>query len=868
MKAQNPYKSAADVSLERYEPLKIEARCQRMWDKSGIYKTIEPVEDQKRFYALSMFPYPSGNLHMGHVRNYVITDVIARYRRLCGYAVLHPMGWDAFGLPAENAAMERGINPSTWTKQNIKKMKKELKSLGLSIDWEREITTCSPDYYKWTQYLFLRLYKDGLVYQKEASVNWDPIDKTVLANEQVDEEGKSWRSGATVEKKNLKQWFLEITRYSRKLIDDINILENWPEKVKIMQLNWLGMSKGAEIEFKIVDNNRLSIKAFTTRPDTLHGVSYLVIAPDNKLVDKISNNKYKEQIQSFRKTINNNNNNKKSRIVDEHSLNGLFTGAYAINPINNEKLEIWIGDYVLTEYGTGAVMGVPAHDKRDYLFAKKYGLKIKRVITPDKKEINDDELYIGEGTLINSGEMNGLDSKKAKKEIIKLGTRQFWAKEKEQYKLRDWLISRQRYWGCPIPIIHCNKCGSVPVPENDLPVLLPKLDHIKELNTNPLKNNQEWSKVKCPKCNSIAKRETDTMDTFMCSSWYFIRFTDPNNRESPFNKNNANNWLPVNHYVGGIEHAILHLLYSRFFTKAIRESGLLDTEEPFDRLLTQGMVQSLTFRNKRNGKFIQTNEIKDLYKPKDPNTGEDLEVSFQKMSKSKYNGVEPSYVIDRYGADTARMFILFKAPAEKDLEWDDADLEGQHRFIQRIWKLTTGFCLKKKSSKIKISELTNSEKELNRITNQTIKSISEDLEENPHFNTAISKLMVLTNYLLSINVDVREEYIYIALKHLIVMLSPFAPHVAEELWLKLGYTDSVHLQKWPRYDPEALIADQYELVIQINGKVRGRFMVKSNITKDEIEKIVIKKDYVKKWLEGKQTKRIIFVPGKLINIVI
>ncbi len=849
-------------STNAYNPTLLEQKWQDQWRKTSLYKTTEPKANQKTFYALSMFPYPSGNLHMGHVRNYVITDVIARYHRMLGSAVLHPMGWDAFGLPAENAAIDRGIEADIWTKQNIKQMKTQLVKLGLSIDWDREITTCKEDYYKWTQYIFLELLESGLAYQKLSTVNWDPIDKTVLANEQVDSQGKSWRSGAKVEKKKLKQWFLKITDYAEELLNDLNLLKGWPENVKTMQSNWIGKSTGSEIEFKIKDNKN-TIRIFTTRADTLYGATYIVLAPDHPYADIIVNPERKQKLIDFRKQII--NLSEQDRTSENKEKSGIFLGSYAINPINNKEIPIWIADYVLSSYATGAVMGVPAHDQRDYKFAQKYKLPITYVISKDKNHPleNIDKAFTSKGILVNSDELNGLDSEKAKEVITEIGIRNNWAKEKVSFKLRDWLISRQRYWGCPIPVVHCERCGVVPYPKESLPLVLSK-------------NNDHRRKksMECPNCSNNAFIETDTMDTFMCSSWYFLRYVDSLNTSKPFDLDLVNKWLPVNQYVGGIEHAILHLLYSRFIVKALNTRGLIDIKEPFEKLLTQGMVQGVTYRNPTTHKYIIKDNINDLTKPKDPETGEELEILFEKMSKSKFNGVDPSSVIDKYGTDTARMFILFKAPPEKDLEWDDSDVEGQYRFINRLWRLIDKVSNSKPFIKVKYkqltlpTDLTKKEKELRKILHKTIKEVTNDLNDNSQFNTALSELMILCNALYNSLETCRHVVITESVINLTLLLAPFAPHLCEEFWSLLGQDGSVHNQSWPLYEESTLIEECYKLVIQVNGKVRGFIEVNTEDNDDILKKKVLDTDIARKWLAQNKPRRIILIKGKIINIVI
>ncbi|MFM7653542.1 MAG: leucine--tRNA ligase, partial [Vulcanococcus sp.] len=864
MTAPDPSQPVSESS--RYQPQAIEAGWQRAWNDAGLHATPELQPGDESFYALSMFPYPSGNLHMGHVRNYVITDVVARVQRLRGRKVLHPMGWDAFGLPAENAAIERGVDPGAWTDQNIASMRAQLDQLGLSIDWSREVATCHADYYRWTQWLFLQFLEAGLAYQKDATVNWDPIDQTVLANEQVDSEGRSWRSGALVEKRKLRQWFLKITDYAQQLLDDLDSLEGWPERVCTMQANWIGRSSGAELQFTVVDASGADtaerITVFTTRPDTLFGASYVVLAPEHPLVASLTTAEHQLQVEAFCDLVA--RQSEQERTADDKPKRGVPIGARVRNPANGELIPIWIADYVLAEYGTGAVMGVPAHDQRDFQFARHYALPVRQVIIP---EGSDEHAYEGgawtePGVLIHSGRFDGLASGAAKAAITAAGEAEGWGRERVQFRLRDWLISRQRYWGCPIPVIHCDSCGVVPVPAEQLPVELPRDVAFSGKGGSPLAQLESWWQVPCPCCGKPARRETDTMDTFMCSSWYFLRYSDAANNALPFSRQAADSWLPVDQYVGGIEHAILHLLYSRFFTKVLRDRGLFSFSEPFTRLLTQGMVQGVTYKNPHTGKYIAPADVADPTDPRDPVSGEALETFYEKMSKSKYNGVDPAAVIDRYGADTARMFILFKAPQEKDLEWDDADVEGQYRFLQRIWRLVDGACERgltladgagsaaavaaalaaavvSADADPAGAELSADERELRRAVHTAISEISEDLDGDYQFNTAVSELMKLSNAMASHLEASRPVFACEALRTLLTLLAPFAPHLAEDLWLKLGgrsagaplAATSIHAQAWPVADPGALVRDTVPLVIQIKGKVRGNLEVPADADK-------------------------------------
>ncbi|AFY48257.1 leucyl-tRNA synthetase [Nostoc sp. PCC 7524] len=886
MEADKITEPVGEFSVDsRYNAAAIEEKWQQAWAELGLDKT--PTDsNQPKFYALSMFPYPSGSLHMGHVRNYTITDVIARLKRMQGYRVLHPMGWDAFGLPAENAAIDRGVPPAKWTYQNIAQMRQQLQRLGLSIDWDSEVATCSPDYYKWTQWIFLQFLQMGLAYQKEAAVNWDPIDQTVLANEQVDSEGRSWRSGAKVERKLLRQWFLKITDYAEQLLNDLDKLTGWPERVKLMQANWIGKSTGAYLEFPIVGSSE-KIAVYTTRPDTVFGVSYVVLAPEHPLTKQVTSKAQQATVEAFIHEVT--NQSELERTAEDKPKRGVPTGGKVVNPFTGEEVPIWIADYVLYEYGTGAVMGVPAHDARDFKFAQRYDLPIDFVIadpkdvagfdltpTSDGEEVTQlvqieyNDAYTEPGILINSGAFTGLNSTDAKQAITKYAEENSFGKERVQYRLRDWLISRQRYWGAPIPVIHCPNCGIVPVPDKDLPVQLPEEVEFTGRGGSPLAQLESWVNVPCPTCGTPAKRETDTMDTFIDSSWYFLRYPDAQNEQQIFELGKTNDWMPVDQYVGGIEHAILHLLYSRFFTKVLRDRGLLNFDEPFERLLTQGMVQGLTYMNPNKGgkdKWIPSSLV-NPNDPRDPQTGEPLQRLYATMSKSKGNGVAPEDVIAKYGVDTARMFILFKAPPEKDLEWDEADVEGQFRFLNRVWRLVTeyvaaGVCRKQ----AQLDNLSKPEKELRRAIHTAIQAVTEDLEDEYQFNTAVSELMKLSNAITDANCQNSPIYAE-GMRTLVVLLAPFAPHIADELWHLLGNKESVHTQSWPSFDPEALVADEVTVVIQINGKKRADIQVPAQADKAALEKFALESEVTQRYIEGKEIKKVIVVPGKLVNFVV
>ncbi len=856
----------------RYTPAEIEKQWQQVWSDQQLAKTSTD-RSKPKFYALSMFPYPSGNLHMGHVRVYTIVDVIARFKRMQGFRVLNPMGWDAFGLPAENAAIERNIHPAKWTYSNIAQMKTQLDALGILFDWDKEIATCSPNYYKWTQWMFLQFMSAGLAYQKEAIVNWDPIDMTVLANEQVDSEGKSWRSGAKVERKQLRQWFFKITDYAEQLLQDLDQLDGWPERVRTMQANWIGKSTGAQVTFKTENGDDLVV--YTTRPDTLWGASFMVISPEHPLVDSLTKPEQQAAVKAYQTEAE--GKSEIDRTAEGKEKTGVWTGSYAINPVNDLRIPIWIADYVMMDYGTGAIMAVPAHDQRDFEFAKKFGLEIKVVVQPEGETLDGSAIAKATtegGVMANSGPLDGIPAGKAKGQSVDAAVEWLESQGKGKgtvnYRLRDWLISRQRYWGCPIPIVHCEDCGAVPVPDDQLPVTLPE-DVEFSGKGSPLAKLDSWVNVPCPTCGKPAKRETDTMDTFMCSSWYFMRYPDAQNESAAFDPEVGNDWMAVDQYVGGIEHAILHLLYSRFFTKVVRDRGLLKCDEPFKRLLTQGMVQGKTYKNPKTGQYVISQDIVDLSNPVDPKTGDALEIVYEKMSKSKYNGVAPGDVIDKYGADTARMFILFKAPPEKDLEWDDADVEGQFRFMNRIWRLVTenlvGANRRSPGSPVVPSTISKPEKDLRRAIHIAIKEITEDLTDDYQFNTAVSELMKLSNALSDFKQ--KDSIVYAeGIQTLLRLLAPFAPHIADELWKQIGNTTTIHAESFPVVDPGALVVDELTIVIQILGKTRGTIEVPASCTKDEIEALATASEVAQKYIAGKEIKKTIVVPGKLVNFVI
>ena len=822
--------------MERYSPHEIEKKWQQKWADEQVYKT-EMDKEREKYYVLEMFPYPSGNLHMGHVRNYSIGDVVARYKSMEGFNVIHPMGFDAFGMPAENAAIKHGVRPSDWTYSNIDNMKRQQREMGLSYDWNREVETCRDDYYRWTQWLFELFYERGLAYKKKASVNWCDTCGTVLANEQVID-GSCWRCDSEVHKKDLSQWFLKITDYADELLRDLDLLKGWPERVKTMQDNWIGRSEGAEFSFDVPDFNE-KIPVYTTCPHTVYGVTYVVLAVEHPLVEKlIKGSENEAAIRQF--IVDTRNMSEMERTSSESEKKGMFTGAYAVNPFNGRRVPIWVTNYVLYEYGTGAVMGVPTHDERDWMFATKYNLEKILVVNNPEGTLKLDEMtdaYVERGILENSGEFSGMDSEEAKPKIIDWIVAHNIGCRKVNYKLRDWLISRQRYWGAPIPVIYCPNCGEVLVPKEQLPVRLPENVKFEQGAVSPLAQCEEFVNCTCPKCGAVAKRETDTMDTFICSSWYYMRYTDPHNNENPFDSEKVNYWAPVNQYIGGIEHAILHLLYSRFFTKVLRDAGMVKFDEPFTNLLTQGMV------------------IKDG----------------SKMSKSKGNVVSPEEIIAKYGADTARLFILFAAPPERDLEWSDQGVEGAFRFLNRVWRIVNQFAVAVKDIEgYDKASLTKEEKELRYILNVTIKKVTEDIRDRFMFNTAISSIMELVNALYNyreqekINNGLLKEI----LVNLVKLLAPFAPHITEELWLELGGGQSIHKEKWPVWDAAALSKDEVEIVLQINGKVRDKIVIDAGLDREAMQKAALEQPRVKELTAGKEIVKIIAVPKKLVNFVV
>ena len=832
-------KSLLQFSQNTYEPQAIETRWQGVWDQTRQFATDVKDTSKPKYYALSMFPYPSGKLHMGHVRNYTITDVIARVKKMQGFNVLHPMGWDSFGLPAENAAIKNGIPPGDWTFSNIEYMRGQLKRLGLMYDWDREVFTCREDYYRWTQWMFLYLYKRNLAYKKEAPVNWCDECQTVLANEQVID-GRCWRDDSVVKRKKLSQWFFKITDYAERLLENLPSLEGWPERVTLMQRNWINKSIGAYIEFGVENNDDLKIPVFTTRPDTIYGVTFMVLAPEHPLVEKLTDPKHRDAVMKYIDETR--AKSEIERTAMDREKTGVALGVNAVNPYSGDNIPIWIADYALVEYGTGALMAVPAHDERDWGFAKKYGLPIRRVIEkPGFIGLPLEAPYPDPGVLVDSGKFTGLESEEAKQKITRFAEDSSFGKRQIQYRLRDWLVSRQRYWGAPIPVIYCEQCGAQPVPDDQLPVLLPKDVDFSVRGTSPVATSKTFQQnVNCPKCGGKAQRETDTMDTFVCSSWYYLRYLDPKNTEAPFDADLAKRWMPVDQYVGGIEHAILHLMYSRFFMMALHDGDWTDGDEPFKNLLTQGMV------------------LKDG----------------SKMSKSKGNVVDPDAIFKEYGADTARFFILSDSPPQADFDWKDSAVEGCFKFLGKAWRLII-----EHQTAIDIgaelpdyAAMPDYQRKLYQSANQTIEGVRADIESAFQFNTVISKLRVLVNtmsdYAGQQSLESADPVFSFAAATLLKLLAPVAPHISEELWHRLGEEVSVHAQHWPEADKNALTADEIEIVVQVNGKLRDRFAAAPGTAREELEATAKSCEKVQAHLEGKTIVKVVVVPDKLVNIVV
>ena len=854
-----------------YNPQAIEANVQNFWTENETFKAVEDPNKEK-FYCLSMFPYPSGRLHMGHVRNYTLGDVISRYQRMQGKNVLQPMGWDAFGLPAENAAIKNNSAPAKWTYQNIDYMRKQLKLLGFGYDWGREFATCQKDYYRWEQWFFTKLFEKGLVYKKNATVNWDPVDQTVLANEQVID-GRGWRSGALIEKKEIPQWFIKITDYAEELLADLEQLTDWPEQVKTMQRNWIGRSEGVEMTFQVADSND-SFDVYTTRPDTLMGVTYVALAAEHPLALKAA--KHNSQLAAFIDECKQNNATEAEMAAMEKK--GVDTGLKAIHPLTGDIVPVWAANFVLMDYGSGAVMSVPAHDQRDYEFAKKYGLEIKQVIEAQNNDDINQAAITTKGKLINSGEFNGLDFEKAFKAIAEALTRQGKGKVTVNYRLRDWGVSRQRYWGAPIPMLRLKNGDSVPVPEDQLPVELPE-DVVMNGVVSPIKADPEWAKTTYR--GEEAFRETDTFDTFMESSWYAARYCSPDYQEGMLDPEKANYWLPVDQYIGGIEHAILHLLYARFFHKLLRDVGLVNSDEPFKRLLCQGMVLAETFyRDADNGGqdwispsdvIVERDEKGQITSAISKIDGKPVKsAGMSKMSKSKNNGIDPQAVIEQYGADTVRLFIMFTSPPEQTLEWSDSGVEGAHRFLKRVWKLAYDFKQAGDAPELAGLTLNAKQKQLRRELHKTIAKVSDDIGRRNTFNTAIAAIMELMNHLTKASLSTPEDKAVMqeAIRAVILMLTPIVPHIGHQLWQAIGDGKS-HVEDiaWPQVDQEALVEDEKLIIVQVNGKLRSKITVPADISQNDIEKLALAEENVSRFIEGKTVRKVIYVPGRLVNIV-
>lgn len=834
--------------MEPYDFQAVEEKWQKRWTDAHAFE-CESTSEKPKYYVLEMFPYPSGRIHIGHVRVYSIGDVLARFKRMQGFSVLHPMGWDAFGMPAENAAIQHGTHPAKWTYENIESMKAQLMRMGYSLDWRREVTTCDPDYYKWEQLFFIKMWEKGLVYRKKAPVNWCEKCHTVLANEQVID-GQCWRCDSMVEHQELSQWFLRITAYAEELLADLDttLAQGWPERVVAMQRNWIGKSVGAELDFEI-ENSDERIRVFTTRPDTLFGATFMSLAAEHPLVEQLVAGTQREtEVKAFCKKVR--DMDRIARTADDMEKEGIFTGAYCINPMNGRRMPIWVGNFVLMEYGTGAVMAVPAHDDRDFAFAKKYDLPIEVVITPKGETLDPaamDTAYTDPGVLVNSGEFNGIPNEDAKEKIVDSLQQRGMGEKAINYRLRDWNISRQRYWGAPIPVVYCEECGYQPEKPENLPVELPLDVKTKEDGRSPLPEDKDFIQAACPACGGAARRETDTMDTFVESSWYFLRYADARNDAEPFDRDIVSHWLPVDQYIGGIEHAILHLLYSRFFVKVLRDLGYLDFDEPFANLLTQGMVL-------KEG---------------------------AKMSKSKGNVVSPDDMTAKYGADTVRLFCLFAAPPERDLDWSDQGIEGAYRFVNRLWRLVLdgqkslvpmGPCTATAADCEAAGDAADTAKELRQKEHATVKKVGDDLADKFQFNTAIAAVMELVNLMYTsrdtlLDTEGGRKVFSSAVASTVVILSPIVPHICEELWERMGHDTLLAEADWPKYDPDALVLDTVTVVVQVNGKLRGRIDVPADATKEAIEEQALAEQNVQKHLEDKTVRKVVVIPGKLVNVV-
>ncbi|NLV23856.1 MAG: leucine--tRNA ligase [Deltaproteobacteria bacterium] len=851
---------------ERYVPAVVERKWQEIWSADHSFRA-EENPTRNKFYLLEMFPYPSGRIHMGHVRNYSIGDVVARFKRMQGFNVIHPMGWDAFGMPAENAAIERGIHPAIWTYENIANMKAQLMKMGFSYDWEREIATCDPNYYLWEQLIFLKMLGKGLAYKKRSAVNWCPQCLTVLANEQV-EEGCCWRCHSEVEPKELEQWFFKITDYAQELLDETYRMSGWPEPVLIMQRNWIGRSTGCEIDFPVADSAK-RIRVFTTRQDTLFGATFMSLAPEHPFALELTVADRRAEVETFIARIR--KEDKIKRTSEDYEKEGVFTGAYCVNPVTGQKMPVMLANFVLMEYGTGAVMAVPTHDQRDFEFARKYNLPMTVVIQPPGEELAPETMtaaYTEPGTMVNSGEFNGLDNETAKEKIADYLERRDIGVRKVNFRLRDWGVSRQRYWGTPIPIIYCDACGMVPVPERDLPVILPEDVEFHPEGGSPLAACASFVHTTCPRCGAPARRETDTFDTFVESSWYFLRYACPHYTGGPIDKGAVDYWMPVDQYIGGVEHAVLHLLYSRFYTKVLRDLGLVRVGEPFKNLLTQGMVCKETQKCPRHGWLFP----EDVAEGKCRKCGSEAILGRkEKMSKSKKNVVDPDVLIGQYGADTARLFCLFASPPEKDLEWSERGVEGASRFLNRVWRIVYEnlHLVSSSSGDLEDPETQAVVRSLRKAIHQTIKKVTEDIENRFQFNTAIAAVMELVNAVSAApNKERCPRTLGEALEAIVLLLNPFVPHFAEELWSALGHGESVEKSTWPSWDERALVEEQKLVVVQVNGKVRGKILVPTDAADSLVRDIAMADANVTRFVEGREIHKVVVIPNRLVNIVV
>ncbi len=867
------------MEVPEYDPEQVETRWQRYWNERELFEvdTAEPVDEDEKYYCLVMFPYPSGALHVGHGRNYIIADALVRYKMMNDKTVLSPMGWDAFGLPAENAAIEENVEPEKWTYRNIEIIREQLERWGIGYDWSREVASCHPGYYRWTQWLFLQLYKEDHAYREHDWVNWCDSCQTVLANEQV-LNGECERCGSDVGERPLQQWFFEITAYAQELLDDLELLDDWPDRVKTMQRNWIGRSEGAEIQFDVAETDA-ELTCFTTRPDTLYGVTFMVLAPEHPLVETLAERSDRtEEILEFAREAR--QTSLVERTADDVEKKGMSLDAHVINPINGERVPLWVSNYALMEYGTGAVMAVPAHDQRDFEFARKYDFEIRPVIQPEDEELDGDDMteaYEEEGIMTRSGPFDGVPSREGIDRVTEYLEENDLGQQAVQYKLRDWLISRQRYWGTPIPIIYCDECGTVPVPEEDLPVKLPDVDDVQPTGESPLAAEDSFRHTTCPECGGPAGRETDTMDTFVDSTWYFLRYISPRLESAPWDREQVNRWLPVDQYIGGVEHAVLHLLYTRFIMKFLNDIDRVDFNEPFESLFTQGMIYRRAYRCPECRRYVSVDNLEQRDQDTwiHPECGTVVESEMTKMSKSKNNSISPDDLIDEYGADVERLYTLFLGPPDKDAEWDDQAIVGCDRFIKRVWRLVHEY--REVIDEAVLEELNRGEldgdlKDLHIKTHRTIKQVTEDFEDRLHPNTAISSLMELANAIQEIEfpdspTPNQKSCIKFSIQNLIKLLSPFAPHIAEELWQTIGRMPSILEKAWPRFVEKYTVADEIEIVLQVDGTVRGRMNVPRDIGEDQLKERACEHDRVQEYLDGNDPERMIVVPEKLVNVV-